>query len=113
MKKVLLPWLLLGVSFMVGCGGSGLVTLQSITVTPSTATVAPNGTQQFTATGNYSDGSTKDLTTVAEWSTSNGATITVGGLATGVTPGATVQINAVIPHGEIVGFATLTVTMLP
>ena len=110
MKKVLLPWLLLGVSFMVGCGGSGFVTLRSITVTPSTATVAPNGTQQFTAMGNYSDGSTQDLTTVADWSASPGATITVGGLATGVTPGATVQIAAVIPHGDIVGFAALKVT---
>ena len=113
MKKVLLPWLVLGVSVMAGCGGSGSVALQSITVTPSTATVAPNGMQQFTATGNYSDGSTKDLTTVEQWSTSNGATITVGGFATGVTPGATVNIAAAIPHGQIVGFATLQVTMLP
>ena len=92
----------------VGCGGSASVVLQSITVTPSTATVAPNGTHS--AMGHYSDGSTHDLTSSVSWSANAGATITAGGLATGITPGATVQIAAAALHLQIVGFATLTVT---
>ena len=40
----------------------GTVTLTSITVSPSTATIEVGETQQFTATGHYSDGSTADLT---------------------------------------------------
>jgi len=87
-----------------------VVALQSITVTPPTATVAPNGTQQYTATGNYSDGTTKDLTSSVSWSATAGATITAGGLAKGVTAGATATIAAAAVHPQIVGFATLTVT---
>ena len=50
-------------------------TLQSITVAPATATVPVAGTQQFTATGHYSDGSTNTLTSTATWT----ATGTTGG----------------------------------
>jgi len=111
MKDLPLFISILCVMAFVGCGGSAPVALQSITVTPSTATVAPNGTQQFTATGHYSDGSTQDLTSSISWSANNaGASITAGGLATGITPGATVSIAAAALHAEIVGFATLTVT---
>ena len=82
-------------------------TLVSIAVTPSTATVAPNGTQQFTATGTYADGSTQDITSSVTWSASTGATITQSGLATGVTPGSTATIMAA--QGSISGSATLTI----
>ena len=41
-----------------------LAPLQSITVSPNPATVAIGQTIQFTATGNYSDGTTRDLTTI-------------------------------------------------
>jgi hypothetical protein len=110
MKTLLLVTSILSVMAFAGCGGSSLVTLQLITVTPLTATVAPNGTQQFSAMGHYSDGSTQDLTSTVSWSAQAGATITAGGLATGITPGATVQIAAAALHLQIVGFATLTVT---
>ncbi len=67
------------------------VTLTSIAVTPGTASLGSSGkTQQFTATGTYSDASTKDLTTTAAWSSSNTATATIGaatGLATSVAAG--------------------------
>lgn len=57
-----------------GCNGSQPppppVTLTSIRVTPANATVALGSNQQFTATGMYSDGSTKDLTTTVTWSSS-------------------------------------------
>lgn len=60
-------------------------TLTSITVTPAVATAPVNGTQQFTATGHYSDGSTEDLTAQVTWSSSAAsvATVDAGGLATG------------------------------
>jgi len=55
--------------------------LTSIEVTPITATVDIGLTQQFTATGNYSDGSTADLTATIIWS-ATGGTIDVTGLYT-------------------------------
>jgi trimeric autotransporter adhesin len=85
-----------------------VIALQSITLTPANPTVAPNGTQQFTATGNFSDGSTQNITSSVTWSATAGATITAGGLATGKTPGATATITAT--SGTISGTTTLTVT---
>jgi len=85
-----------------------VVALVSITVSPSNPTVAPNGTQQFTATGNYSDSSTKNITSSVTWTAGAGATITAAGLATGKTPGATSTITATL--GAISGIAVLTVT---
>ncbi|MGA9565377.1 MAG: Ig-like domain-containing protein [Candidatus Korobacteraceae bacterium] len=85
--------------------------LVSIAVSPSTATVtpvAPGNTQQFTATGTYADGSTQNITSSVTWNASLGATITAGGLATGVTPNTTSTIMAA--QGNISGTATLTIT---
>ena len=82
--------------------------LQSITVSPATATVDPNAQQQFTATGNYTFGSPQDITSSVTWSASTGASITAGGLATASTPNATVTIMATL--GSISGTAILTVT---
>jgi len=45
--------------------------LQSITVEPSTATVALGLTKHFTAIGHYDDGSSIDITTEVAWSSSN------------------------------------------
>lgn len=66
--------------------------LQSITITPggNNVVVATNQTLQFTATGNYSDGSTQDLSAIATWSLKNnlGDSIDATGLYTaGKTPG--------------------------
>ncbi len=66
--------------------------LQSIVVTPANATINQGATQQYTATGHFSDGSSANITTSVTWSTldSSVATITPGGgLATGVGPGTT------------------------
>lgn len=67
----------------------GPAVLVSIAVTPQNPSVAAGQSQQFTATGNYSDGSTKDLTSTAVWTSSAPATASVnaGGLATGVAVG--------------------------
>ena len=94
-------------------GSTGLTvtaaTLKSIAVTPANASIAKGLTQQFTATGTYSDGSTQNLTASATWSsTSTGvATIAAGGLATGATAGST-TIQAT--SGGISGSTGLTVT---
>src|ERR1051326_4949424 len=53
--------------------GSG-ATLQSITLSPAASSMPVNTSQQFTATGKYSDGSSADLTSVATWSSSSTVT---------------------------------------
>jgi hypothetical protein len=88
--------------------------LQSIQVTPATPTinsVAPGNTQQFKATGSYSDGSSKDLTAIANWlsSSTSVATITTGGLATGA-GGGTATISAAM--SGVNGTTTLQVVAL-
>lgn len=83
--------------------------LTTITVTPSSPSISVGGTQQFTATGTYDDDSTSDITSLVTWvSSSTGvATITSGGLATGVAPGST-TISATL--GGVSGNTTLTVS---
>jgi hypothetical protein len=60
-------WLAYAVAFKAS---SSSPTLQSVSVAPSTASVPVAGTQPFTATGHYSDGSTTNLTSTATWSAS-------------------------------------------
>ena len=48
-------------------------TLKSIAVTPASPSIAAGNTQQFTATGTYSDNSTKNITTSVTWKSSNAA----------------------------------------
>ena len=83
-------------------------TLSSISVAGSSTSIAVGGTDQFTATGKYSDGSTKSLTS-ATWSSSASgvATVSSTGLATGVAAGSA-MITATV--GSISGNASLTVT---
>lgn len=83
--------------------------LTSIAVTPNTATVPAGIPQQFTATGSYNDASQRDLTTTANWSSSNltVANISVTGRAATAAPGQT-TISAAL--GPISGSAVLTVT---
>ncbi len=66
-------------------------TLLSIAVTPPSATIEIDGTQQYTAVGTYSDDSTANITETATWNSSNEsvATISASGLATGVGDGST------------------------
>ena len=83
--------------------------LVSIAVTPANPSVAQGLTQQFMATGTYSDGSTADLTSTATWTSSDTskATIASGGLATAIAAGTT-TIGAAV--GSINGNTVLTVT---
>jgi hypothetical protein len=82
--------------------------LASISVTPGTSSISLGRTQQFTATGTYSDNSTQDLTSSATWSSSAAGIATVSaGLASSVAAGST-AIKAT--SGTLSGSATLTVT---
>jgi hypothetical protein len=75
--------------------------LQSIVVTPNPApSIAAGITEQFTATGHYSDGSTANLTNSASWNSTNTAFVTINstGLATAVASGSstiTAALNGV------------------
>jgi uncharacterized protein YjdB len=92
-------------------------TLQSIAVTPATPSIAAGATQQFTATGTYSDNSTKNTTASVTWKSSNTAFATIGaatGLATGVAAGTT-QITAtqgsVVSPNDPLTVSTTTATL--
>lgn len=87
------------------------VVLESLTIAPATATIAAGLTQQFTATGNFSDSSPQDLTRSVTWSSNNEpvATIAAGDLATGVADG-TATITATL--AGINGWAALNVAQL-
>src|SRR5262249_8658882 len=70
--------------------------LQSITLTPANPTIAAGTQQQFTAVGNFDDGSTQVLTS-AVWSSSSTSVLTIdqNGLALAVAPGtSTVSVNS-------------------
>ena len=126
MRRLLLVLILMDLLLVASCGGGsspppttgggsggGPVVLQSITINPHSASIAKGTTQAFTATGNYSDGTTKDLTTTAQWACFIPTVATVSsdsptqGLATAVTPG-TAVINASL--GSVTNGAQLTVT---
>jgi hypothetical protein len=88
---------------------TGSASLVSIAVTPANPSIAKGASQQFTATGTYSDSSTQNLTSSVTWSSTNtaAATISSAGLATAAGTGTT-TISAT--SGSISGSTTLTVT---
>ena len=94
-------------------GSTGLTviapTLQSIAVTPANPSIAKGMTEQYTATGTYSDGSKQNLTSQATWTSSNTsiATVSTTGLATAAATGST-KIQAFL--GGLNGSTALTVT---
>jgi hypothetical protein len=130
-----LRWLmaLLLVAFVAGCGNGGggrdpilggsvsvLQGLVSVKVTPATASIPVSGTQQYTATGTYNDGSSKDVTASSTWTAVNlplggaaVATILPSGVATGLNFGQSTITATVVGLGGLGGksnSATLTVT---
>ncbi len=88
-------------------------TLLSIEVSPTATSVANGLTQQFTATGGFSDNSTQDLTTQVTWASSDGAVATISnaagsqGLAAATGVGST-TVSAT--SGAVTGSTTLSVT---
>lgn len=119
-KNALIVALLLAVAGLTNCGGGSSTgtppppTLNSITVTPPNPQIPAGATEQFQATGNYSDGTTKNLTAAVTWSSSSTGAATIEssgqsspGLATAVASGST-NINAI--SGNVTGTTGLTVT---
>jgi 6-phosphogluconolactonase (cycloisomerase 2 family) len=89
--------------------------LVSIAVTPTTATIRINGTQQYIATGSYSDLTTQVITALVTWNSATVATATISnaagsnGLATGLAQGTTVITAALGTINSNANPATLTV----
>lgn len=98
---------------LVACGGGSTApqsTLLSITVTPARPSIPKGLTQQFAATGTFSDSRTADLTKSVSWTSDTPTVATVGaasGLGTSVSDGSTV-ITAT--SGSVSGFTMLSVT---
>ncbi len=82
--------------------------LVSIMVSPPSATISIGGMQQFNATGNYSDGSMQNLTSVVTWISSapGVASISATGVATGASAGSD---GVTATSGSISGSASLGV----
>ncbi len=108
------------VLFLLGLGltacGGGAATTSTTSTAPTVTSVAvsqgipvnPGFTEQLKATAKYSDHSSKDVTSVATWTSSSTveATVSAAGLVTGVAPG-TVTIMATL--GPQSGNTTVTV----
>jgi hypothetical protein len=90
-------------------------TLSSLTIGPQsqTITVLPLQTLQMSATGTYSDGSTKDLTGKVIWSsaTPTCATVSNGGLVTPVATVTGICTTAISAADGTVTPATTTITV--
>jgi hypothetical protein len=102
---------------IAGCGGygggnysSGSGQVASITISPASATIAVNGTQQYAAVAKDSGGNTVTGVTYT-WTSSNTAVATINsnGLATGVAAGSTMITASVTYSGGVYGMGT-TVT---
>src|SRR5207247_5566729 len=124
-KTVSLFLIVCTISLLSSCGGGGsssptsgsgpnvppppTASLTLLQVTPGNASVAASSTQQFSATGKYSDGSSKDLTSSVLWSSSDTSVASVnnGGLATGVVVGV---VTVTAQFGAMQGSATLNIT---
>jgi hypothetical protein len=86
--------------------------LTTITVAPSSASVATGGTQQFTATGLDQNGAAMNPQPTFTWSVSGGGTISSSGLFTaGSTAGGPFTVTA--SSGSVSGTASVTVTSVP
>ncbi len=83
--------------------------LESVSITPNPALSGVGIVRQLTATGTYSDGTTANVTNVANWTSNSSAVATVGpttGFVTGVSLGST-AISAMI--GSTTDTALLTI----
>jgi hypothetical protein len=88
------------------------VVLKAINVLPSNSSITPFTTEQFTATGTYSDGTTKDLTSQVSWNSTPNTVSTVSdsaptkGLVRALAPGVSV---ITVTSGSVVNLTQLTV----
>ncbi len=128
MKLNNLLLLILLTALVIGCGlgssGGGSSTPQkpystvsptqivSITVAPAAASISTGTTQQFKATGEFGDSSTRDVTTEVTWlsSSTDIATVDSSGMANANSPATTAATMIVAKSGSVSGSAILTVT---
>lgn len=101
--------------WLSGCGGGSAsqpVTIVSITVTPASSSIQASATQQFAASGTFSDSSTAEITKSVSWTSSDASKATVqnSGLATGVAVG---SVTITAASASKTGAATLTITAPP
>ncbi len=84
-------------------------TLSSLQISPAKISLGPGASQQFKATGTYSDGSSRDLSSSVQWSSSDGtvASVSTSGVATAVGAGVATLTAA---SGKMQASATLEVT---
>ena len=108
-------------SLLAACGGGGggqeatppgnpAPTVVSIAVTPGTASIPTTGVQALVAIATFSDGSTRDVSATANWTTATASVATVAptnGVVTGVSSGSS-AITA--SFGGKSSAATVTVT---
>jgi CSLREA domain-containing protein len=93
--------------------------LTSISVTPSLPTVGEGLTEQFTATGTYSNGSTQDITSSVTWASATTAVATINGtgLATTHSVGTSVitaSLNGITSPGDtLTSLPLVSVTVAP
>jgi len=86
-----------------------VIALASINVTPPAPQVAAGGTAQLTATGTYTDGSTKDLTPTATWVSSapSVATVSAGLVSCSAGGYATISASGATATGTTTGSTTV------
>ncbi|EKR09519.1 lipoprotein adhesin LigB [Leptospira kirschneri] len=84
--------------------------LISIAVTPTNPSVAKGLTQQFKATGTYTDHSVQDVTSLATWSSSNSGKAIVNNVTGSVTTVATGSTNIKATIDSISGSSVLNIT---
>jgi hypothetical protein len=100
-------WLLVSCGSPSRTNAPAIPTLKSVTLSSASATVDFGSSQQFTAVGNYSDGSSKPLSGVT-WATSDArlATVNSTGFASAFNPG---HVTVSATSGTITANATLTI----
>src|ERR1700732_698696 len=102
-------------SLVLGCGSgsNSSPSLTSIQINPGTAACRLGGSQQYTATGTFKDGTFHDMTSSVTWSSSQPSAVFINnqngrnGFATGIGAG-TSTITA--SEGTVHATATLTVS---
>jgi 6-phosphogluconolactonase (cycloisomerase 2 family) len=121
-RWMVMALLLVNLSLLAGCGASSRAIsiigpsppeLVSISVAPSDTTLAAGLSQQYTATGVYSDGTKVDISSSVTWASTVSSVAVISnsggstGMATAISAGGT-TITATF--GTIAGSTTLTVT---
>jgi len=120
MKSSKIPILFLILALVSGCSGGGsstpspLITTEliSIDVEPAISSILTGSTEQFTATGIYSNNTTTNLMASITWTSSapDVATINSNGFTTAVSTATTSTTMIMARSGNTTGSAILTVT---